>query len=99
MDRAPESPVKFSKNPVSVGGSPRKAPRHEHHDEEDMDPKLRWLGQDLLQGRPNDWVHGYDPAFSRAYRLHQEERKKPVKIDGYNGLNSSASKFDNLPFH
>lgn len=35
------------------------SPKDNLEEQEDIDPKLQWLGQDLMQGRPNDWVHGY----------------------------------------
>ena len=37
----------------------------------------------MLTGRPDDYVGGYDPEFIRNYR-RQQERKKPMKIEGYN---------------
>ena len=97
MEDVPSSPTKqFSATQVQ-GVSPRHAPisprAPEHSDDPDDDAKLQWLGQNLMSGRPNDWVHGYSPAFSQAYRRQQAERNKPMKIDGY------KSKFNNLPFH
>lgn len=42
-----------------------------------------WSQKEMLTGRPDDYVGGYDPEFIRNYR-RQQERKKPMKIEGYN---------------
>jgi hypothetical protein len=50
--------------------------------EEEHNP-LPWSRQEMLSGRPDDYVGGYSPAYILNYRK-QMEAKKVIKIKGYN---------------
>lgn len=115
MEKPTGSPSKRLGSTVSQGGKYHRSlpadpimPKPKDHVEEDSeeddneDLRMKWLGQDQLSGRPNDWVSGYTPAFSTAYRerLEAERAKKPkVKIEGYSGNGSVRNKFKTFPFN
>jgi len=42
-----------------------------------------WSRREMLTGRPDDYVGGYDPHFIYNFRREQT-RGKPIKIEGYN---------------
>lgn len=53
------------------------------HGEEEQNNPCPWSRQEMLTGRPDDYVGGYSPAYILNYRK-QMEAKKVIKIKGYN---------------
>jgi len=65
--------------------TPKKSEKEEKRERNNPCP---WSRQEMLSGRPDDYVGGYSPAWIHNYR-NQQDRSKTIKIDGYN---------KNLPF-
>ena len=55
----------------------------EEHKPEEQKEVPSWLTQELMRGRPDEYVGGYSPAWIHAYRQRQAA-KKTIKIEGYN---------------
>jgi hypothetical protein len=49
------------------------------------DDQCPWSAQEMLTGRPDEWVGGYSPEWQFNYRRQQEQdSKKQINIEGYN---------------